>query len=201
MRSGVIFSLILLSCSALAGGEDEHDQMAAKQKQLQLANNTTNQLQDEIAELERVSAERARKIKALDIQLKNARQALAQQQALTEQARARAQAAQKMETDLSAELAKTQEQLTLYQRENAKEDEAEKAELQKIERERQAEQKKKAELSAQIAKLTGRKKKFVAQKRVANEQVDELYRYNSRLYDKIKNRRPAISIVSETKAE
>lgn len=200
MFRGIIVSVIVASCAAFAA-EDEFDQLALKQRQLQAANNTTNQLQDEIAELERVSAERARKIKALDAQLKVARQELAQQQATNEQARERMAVLQKAEAELAAELAKVDEQLALHQAANAKSDEQERAELAQIDLQRKVELKKKAELTAQVAKLINRKPKHVQKKRVANEQVDELYRYNSRLYDKLKGRLPSMSIVGETRPE
>ncbi len=200
MRTGVIVSIMFLSCVAFAA-EQEHDQLAVKQKQLQAANNTRNELADEIGELERVSAERARKIKALDIQLKNARYELAQQQAVTEQARARMDVLTKTEAELSEELVKVEEQLAVHTTANAKSDELERAELKKIDEQRSEELKKRTELTAQVAKLTGRKQKHIEKKRIANEQVDELYRYNSRLYDKLKGRLPSNQVVGETRPE
>ena len=199
MYTGVLISIVLASSVAFAaGGEDEFDQVAVKQKQLRVAINTKNELSDEIANLEKVSAERARHIKSLDVQLKAARQELAEQQAVTEQARARAAVLQKTEAELAAEVAKVSEQLALHEAANLKSDEEERAELKKIDEQRAAEMKKKAQLTAQISKLKTRKQKHVDKKRVANEQVDELYRVNARLYDKIKGRLPAVQVVAET---
>lgn len=187
MVMGLIISLAV-SFSANAGSARHTDELEDLKSQLHAANSTKDQLAEEIENLERISVERAQKIKELKERLIQARKELSQRMNEAAQQRKHADALDLEMKAIEGDIANVEE--------------LEKSELNSLEAMRKAELIKKEQLTQMAAKLNLKRKKHVENRAIAQEQVVELQRENQRLYDQIKARTPTrIRTTGETRPE
>jgi len=184
MIMGFVLSLLL---STGAHADSRGDELQELKQALIAANSTKDQLADEIAELERVSVERARKIKELKERLVIARRDLALKMNEAAQQRKHAGALEAEMLAIEADIKNVEE--------------LEQSEMNSLEAMRKAELLKKEQLTALAAKLNIKKKKSAEKRDVAQQEVYNLQRENARLYDQIKSRGTKIRTTGETRPE
>ena len=202
-----LIAAFLVGFQAQADDRD-YDDLVVKKRQLVAINNNADQMSKEIADLDRVSAERAQNIKALNIRIQAARRSLEQQQAELSKVRAQAAAVEKIESaskeqlaTADAKLAEVNAQLTKIKDEYAKADAKHKSEMAKIDLEKKEELKKRAELNQRVANYENHLKKNSSTREQARESVDNVYKGNERLYEKLKGRQPSESAASTPPSE
>lgn len=172
MLMGIVFHLLV---SPVYGGDGKFvDELQDLKAQLVAVNSTKDQLADEIANLEKLSSERARKIKEMKERLAQARRDLAQR---LDEASSQRKHADALESELRALQADVRNVEDLH-----------KSEMNSLEAQRKAELLKKEQLTQMAAQLHLKKKKNAETRAVAQEQLAEIQRENQRLYDQIKSR-------------
>jgi len=156
-------------------------------------NKETSEIRGEIEDLERVSAERARNIKILKAKVQAATRHMERQQDELEKVRAQAATVQKAEAGIAAQAAAAEAQLAAVTKEldkvkadYAKEAAKHKAKMAKIEADKKEELKRKAELTERVTNFEAHLRKDSVTRETAQQEVDNIYKGNERLYEKLK---------------
>lgn len=183
----LVFLILFISNFAVA------DELVARRERLLALENTEQSLKNEIVELERLSAHRARNIKLLKVKITETKQRIEQREEEAKKIRAKAETIENAEAALNEQLAASAAKLKTVDQELAKisadyskAESRHKSRMAQIETEKQEELKRRTDLNRRVANFENFLRTRSAQREVAEVQVRDISRGNEKLYEKLK---------------